>query len=153
MLFIELKQQHVLYTFGYCIQGLAGIALYIFSFKLSSFLLTMGRAKRKWVLEILYLMQLAMFAAHLIITGSLLLNYHLIYQIIAIDELEWLRNINAFRSITIFLGSSSLLLGVDFLITIYFRRFLGREQIRLEDRKVMLREVELYQEVLTSMQA
>lgn len=113
----------------------------------------MGRAKRKWVLEILYLMQLAMFAAHLIITGSLLLNYHLIYQIIAIDELEWLRNINAFRSITIFLGSSSLLLGVDFLITIYFRRFLGREQIRLEDRKVMLREVELYQEVLTSMQA
>ncbi len=113
----------------------------------------MGRSKRKWVLEILYLMQLGAFAAHFIITASLLFNYHLIYQIIAVDELEWLRNVDAFRSITIFLGSTSLLLGADFLVTIYFRRFLGREQIRLEDKKVMLREVELYHEVLTNVQA
>ncbi len=105
--------------------------MYVFSFKLGSDLLTMGRAKRKWVLEILYLMQLGSFSAHLVITGSLILNYHLIYQIVSVNEIDLFKSINAFRNITIFLGSSALLLGTDFIMTIYFRRFLGREQIRL----------------------
>ena len=129
------------------------MALYVFSFKLGSDLLTMGRAKRKWVLEILYLMQLGSFSAHLVITGSLLLNYHLIYQIVSVNEIDLFKSINAFRNITIFLGSSALLLGTDFIMTIYFRRFLGREQIRLEDKKIRLREVELYHETLVNMHA
>ena len=127
--------------------------MYVFSFKLGSDLLTMGRAKRKWVLEILYLMQLGSFSAHLVITGSLLLNYHLIYQIVSVNEIDLFKSINAFRNITIFLGSSALLLGTDFIMTIYFRRFLGREQIRLEDKKIRLREVELYHETLVNMHA
>ena len=127
--------------------------MYVFSFKLGSDLLTMGRAKRKWVLEILYLMQLGSFSAHLVITGSLLLNYHLIYQIVSVNEIDLFKSINAFRNITIFLGCSALLLGTDFIMTIYFRRFLGREQIRLEDKKIRLREVELYHETLVNMHA
>ena len=69
------------------------------------------------------------------------------------NEIDLFKSFNAFRNITIFLGCSALLLGTDFIMTIYFRRFLGREQIRLQDKKVRLREVELYHETLVNMQA
>jgi hypothetical protein len=43
-----------------------------------------------------------------------------------------------------FLGVSSLICGLEAWLTLYFRKFLGREQIRVDDKKIRLREFELY---------
>ncbi len=123
---------------------ISGLCISLFAFRLASNLLTMSRTRRKWVLQIVYLVQMLCFLAHLIVSVCLWLNFKLISSLIAANQIAIITDLDVFLDIAIYLGFTTLLLGLDVYMTIYFRKFLGREQIRIEDKKKRLKEMPLY---------
>ncbi|CDW74784.1 UNKNOWN [Stylonychia lemnae] len=142
---IELYDSNSPYVYGYLIAELTGLAIAVFAYRIASNLLTMGRTRRKWVLQILYMLQLLAFLLHFIVSLAMWLNFNFLSEYIAYNKIDYLKGLDSFKNIAVYLGFSSLLLGLDVYLTIYFRKFLGREQIRIEEKDKRLREFELYQ--------
>jgi len=84
------------------------------------------------------------FLLHFIISLAMWINFSFLSEFIAYNKIDILKGLDSFKNIAVYLGFSSLLLGLDVYMTIYFRKFLGREQIRIEEKDKRLREFELY---------
>eukprot|EP00347_Sterkiella_histriomuscorum_P015495 403356815 len=145
ILIIELYATYAFYVYGYLIAEVMGFGIAYLAFKISGNLLTMGRTKRKWTLWILYWLQFIVFICHFIVSLAMWINFDFISNYIAYNDIKYLQGFESFKNIAIYLGFTTLLQGLDLYMTIYFRKFLGREQIRVEDSKKRLKEMEIYQ--------
>ena len=64
---------------------------------------------------------------HFLVSLAMWINFNFIAQFIAFNQVDYLKGMDAFKNIAIYMGFTTLLLGLDTYMTIYFRKFLGRE--------------------------
>jgi len=127
ILVIELYQSDGPYVWSYLGAEIAGFVVALFAFRLAPNLLIMSRSRRKWVLQMVYMVQMLVFLAHFIVSIALWINFRLIATLISEDKIKYIKSMDAFMNIAIYLGFTTLVLGMDVYMTIYFRKFLGRE--------------------------
>lgn len=144
ILVLELHETQGVYVWTLLATEIAGLCISLFAFRLASNLLTMSRTRRKWVLQLVYLVQMTCFLMHLLVSIGLWINFKMISSLIAANQITIITDLDVFLDIAIYLGFTTLLLGLDVYMTIYFRKFLGREQIRVEDSKKRLQEMPVY---------
>ena len=135
ILVMELYQTDGPYVWSYLGAEIAGFTVSLFAFRMAPDLLVMSRSRRKWVLQIVYMVQMLVFLAHFIVSLAIWINFKLITALVEQNKIDYIRSMDAFMNIAIYLGVTTLILGLDVYMTIYFRKFLGREQIRVEDKK------------------
>jgi hypothetical protein len=132
LLFLELHVSEGLYTFGYMTIAVICIAISLYTLSQTNSLVMMSRSRRKLLLSLLWMTQFVLFGCHIFITASLWVNFGVVQHLVATNTREILTSLDSLKMIAIYMGLGSLILGLNVLMTLYFRKYLGKEQIRIE---------------------
>jgi hypothetical protein len=125
LLFLELHVSAGLYTFGYMIISILCVGVSVYALSKTNSLIMMSRSRRKMLLSFLWFSQLLLFLSHTFITGSLWHNFGMIQHIIATNAVDYLDSLDSLKMICIYMGLGSLILGLNVLMTLFFRKYLG----------------------------